>query len=846
MESQLPFAALDRLLRPILQYVDELPDAQAAALAAALGEAPGPCPDQFRSFLGALGVLAEAARREPLVAVVDDAHWLDPSSAAALSFISRRIDREPIGLIFATSEEVDHLDSSHVQEVTVAGLGEADALALLELRSGRSVPVDVVRRLVRRTGGNPLALAELAECLSPQQLAGRVALPSRLPVPGDIESGYLHRVRRLSRDGQRLLLLVAADEGSDVLTLMRAAQLLDVPAGALDEVELSSLMRVTDHQRVQLRHPLLRSAVYNAATTSDRQATHRALAAVLGDPADDDRRAWHLAASVSTPDAEVVAELDRTASRARDRGAHETAAAAWERGATLTLDPAARSRRRFAAAQERWLAYQPERAGALARAALADTSDPRTAADLARLQARIEWATGSMHLAHQILCDGAETVFPHDPARALEMGMLATQLASLGGHSGARIDPVRFTAAVSHDDSPRARCCALLLRGFVAVQAGEWARARSHIDRALLVDVDVRGVDQDLLPTLAIAALLVGDLAGGDHYHRQLLLRARSSDALLYVVKALNRLTLTDIAAGRWADVEVHAAEALALSQGSLKATLTCLPRAARLLVSALRADDHYEERLAEAQQDGIRDSLVLLGLVRRDLVHWAKGVRAEASPAVAFHHLSHLCHPLTQRLAALERIEAAVRAGRLETAEMWVADIDEFGRATQQAWARAVAEHGRALLAEPREAGSHFQKALHLHTSSPRVFDRARTQLAYGQMLRRSHRRVDARQPLREAMQTFADLQADSWQTRAVSELRAAGESPGEGPKHQLATLTPQERQVATLVSQGLTNQEVAERLVLSRRTVDFHLRNVYAKTGVTSRLELTRLMLA
>lgn len=846
METQLPFAALHRLLRPIMHYMAHLPEPQESALAAALGEARGPSRDQFRTFLGVLGVLAEAAHHKPLVAIVDDAQWLDPSSAAAVSFVSRRIGQEPIGLLFATSDEAGPLDTSHLDEITVAGLGEAHATQLIQERSGGQVAPEVVRRLVRRTGGSPLALAELAESLSLEQLDGRAALPRLLPVPEDIESGYLGRVRALSDNGQRLLLLAAADEVSEVPTLTRAARLLGVPAGALDELERSSLLRVTNNERVQLRHPLLRSAVYNAATMSDRQQAHRALAAVLGDAADDDRRAWHLAASVSTPDPRVVAELDRTAFRARRRGAHETAAAAWQRAAELSLDPAARARRRFAAAQERWIAYEPERAAALARAALAEASDPRMVADLTRLQARIEWASGSMRLGHQILCDGAAAVFPHDPVRALEMAMLAAQVVALGGRSGSRGDPAGLAGAVEHADSSRTRCCVALLRGFVAVADGHWSHARDHVHRALRAELDLEGADQDLIPTLAIAALLVGDLEAADTYHRQLLLRARRSNALLYVVKALNRLTLTDIAAGRWTDVDLHAGQALALSEVTLRATLSGLPRAARLLVSALRADAGYDERLKVSEQDAATGSLVLLELIRRDLVHWAKGVRAEESPGVALHHLSNIAHPLTQRLAALERIEAAVRAGRRGTAEMWVADIDEFGRATQQVWARAVAEHGRALLTESRKAEEHFRKALHLHAGSPRVFDRARTQLAYGQMLRRSHRRVDAREPLREAMQTFADLQADYWRARAVNELRAAGESPGPEPRVQLASLTPQERQVTTLVCEGLTNQDVAERLVLSRRTVDFHLRNVYAKTGVTSRLELSRLMLS
>jgi len=311
------------------------------------------------------------------------------------------------------------------------------------------------------------------------------------------------------------------------------------------------------------------------------------------------------------------------------------------------------------------------------------------------------------------------------------------------------------------------------------------------------------------------------------------------------VLYCLTRLALTDLATGQWARAESRATEALSLAEETGHPVLAAGPRAVLLVLAAHRGHDDYDRLLRELQPAlGGRHSGIL-DLVVRDLSRWARGVRAADRPAAQFHQLAQVSHHITGRGAAIDRLEAAVRADHPEAARLIVTDLEAFAEATGQPWATAAAAHGRALLARGSEVDREFEEALRHHAGSGRIFDRARTRLAYGEHLRRSRRRVDAREHLRVALATFEDLEAAPWAERAAQELRASGETARKRDESTATKLTPQELQVATLVSQGLSNREVAAQLFLSPRTIDFHLRNLFAKTGVTSRLELARLAL-
>ncbi|WP_448624037.1 AAA family ATPase [Geodermatophilus sp. URMC 64] len=846
-EFPLPFAALQRLLRPVMAFADRLPARQTRALRAVFGEVEGGADDRFLVYLSVLSLLAEAGEREPVLAVVDDAHWLDEASAGALLFVARRLELEHVGVLFAArTGDVRTFDAGDLPAVDLGGIDRDAARALLSDRAGVPVPPAVSETLVASTGGNPLALVELTRALGTDQLAGTAALPERLPLTEGVERAFLDRCRRLPEDAQTVLLVAAADDSGRVATVRGAVAELGVGEDGLEAAERSGLVSFRSGT-VELWHPLVRSAVYGAATGTQRRRVHRALATAMTTTADDaDRRAWHLAASVAEPDEAVVAELDRAAERAHHRGGHESASAAAERAAELSVGREARAQRFYTAARCAWLAAQPARARGLADAAAAQAEEPGLLADVRRLRARIEWNTGSLDLGHRLVLEAAAEVAPSDEQRAREMAMFAAALAAFGARSGTGIDPTSLVPVPPPDAPMRVRCFDDLLRGLAAVASGDWGLAATHLHRALALAEDLADDDQDLLPNLGIAALHIGDDEAAFRFDDRLLARARGTGALVMVLYALTRRALPQLATGRWTAAVAGATEALPLAESTGQRGLTGLPLAVLALVAAWRGDAAAADlHLAALDEVVAGHPLGILAGTVPDLARWARAVRAGAGTASSLRYLQQLEHPIVQRWAALDRIEAAVHAGRPELANEWLADLAGFAEATGSAWATALAEHGRGVLGDGAEAEAHFRRALDAHAGSLRVPARARTQLAYGEFLRRSRRRVDARTHLRAALETFEDLGAEPWAERSRQELRASGETARRRDDAALPTLTAQEQQVAGLVRQGLTNRDIAARLFLSPRTVDFHLRNVFTKLGVSSRTELAALAL-
>jgi DNA-binding CsgD family transcriptional regulator len=844
-ESPLAFAALQRLLKPVLSWADRLPAPQAQALKAAFGETAGGEADRFLVFLAALSVLAEAAEQRPVLAVVDDAHWLDDASAAALLFVARRLENERVALLFAARDgDVRSFDSGDLPDLSLSGVDQAIAARLLGEQAGVTVPREVSAPLVAGTGGNPLALVELGSALSAAQLSGAEPLPARLPLTDGVERAFRDRHQRLPASAQTVLLVAAADDSGRLTTVRAAAAALGADDDGWAAAERSGLLRVR-HAALELRHPLVRSAVYGGATSTERRQVHRALADALDGAVDADRRAWHLAASVAEPDPTVVAELDRAAERAVRRGGHEAAAAAWERAAELSTDADERGRRLYWAARSAWLGAQPARARHLADAAAATAVEPGLLADIRRQRARIEWNTGVLDVGHRMVLEAAAEVAPVDPRRAREMAMFAAALAAFGARSGTGIDPAALVPEPAPDAPARDRCFSGLLLGLDAVLHEDWSRATPHLRAALALAEDLADDDQDLLPNLGIAALHIGDDAAAFRFDERLLSRARSTGAVVMILYALTRRSFPQLATGQWAAAAAAAAEALPLAENTGQPGLTALPTAELALLAAWRGEDSVDRHLTAVERIAAEHPLGILGAVVFDLVRWARGVQAWTAPATALRHLEQIAHPVSARLAAVDRMEAAVRAGRADLARAWADDLAAFAGPTGSAWAHAAAEHGRALLAQGADAEAHFVRALEWHERSLRIPDRARTRLAYGEFLRRARRRVDARAHLRAALETFEDLGAEPWAERARTELRASGETARRRDTTAAAELTPQELQVARLVRQGLSNRDAAAQLFLSPRTIDFHLRNVFAKLGVASRTELAALAL-
>ncbi|PWW24270.1 DNA-binding NarL/FixJ family response regulator [Geodermatophilus normandii] len=841
-ESPLAFAALQRLLWPLRSRLTALPAPQRAALAAALGEAAGEG-ERFLAFLGTLSLLADAAERTPVLAVVDDAHWLDDASAAALLFAARRLQVERVAVLFAARDgDTRSFDAPDLPTVVLGGVAGADADAVLRARAGGAIDPEVRDRLVAATGGNPLALVELAGVLTAASLAGRAPLPAQLPSTGGVERGFLDRYRRLGESAQRFLLVAAADDTGRLAVVRDAAERLGAGDDALDEVERAGLLTV-DGDALTLYHPLVRSAVYRAATSARRRAAHRALAAAVG--TDADRRAWHLAAAADRPDEAVVAALDAVAERAAARGGHEAAADAWARAAELTPGGEARGRRLYLAASSAWSGAHPSRAAALATAAEAEALDPRVRARLLLLQGQLEWNTRSLDDGHDLVLRAAEVAAGVDRAMAQELAMLAASLSACGARSARAVDLVTLVPAPEPDAAPRVRAARALMRGFLAADRGDWAAAAESFRCAFALTDDDPVDDHVLQPNLGVATWLVDDDERDLRLHEQQLTGARRAGALSMVEHALTRGAPVQIATGAWGKAAAAAAEALPLTAATGHVGLTALPIAELALVAAMRGDDGVDRHLAEvtavreAHPVGISDFLVV------DMAHWARGLRAAGRPATALHHLAQIASPRLRRMAAIDRLETAARADRADLLRAWLAELEDFAAGTGAPAAVAVVEHGHALLAGDGEAEAHFRRALAAHAASLRLPDRARTELAYGEHLRRARRRVDAREHLRTALVLFEDLGATPWAERAAQELRASGETARRRDVSTATDLTAQERQVAALVRQGLSNRDVAAQLFVSPRTVDFHLRNVFSKLGVSSRTELTALPL-
>jgi DNA-binding CsgD family transcriptional regulator len=843
----LPYAALHRLLRAAL-HLDQLPAPQARALRVAFGIEDGPTVEPFLVGVATLSALTDIGERDGyVVCVVDDAQWLDSASADALLFAARQLSVDPVAVVFAArtgDPGAPDFAPAGLPVLQLGGLDDSAARQLLEQRTGGPVPDEVADRLLSDTGGNPLALLELPTELSDAQLHGRAPMPSQLTLTEGVERAFLDRSRRLSPQVQTLLLVAAADATGRVDTVRKAAAALGADTTAWDDAERSGLLNVAG-DTVAVRHPLVRSAVHQAATSFERRQVHRALADAVT-TTDPDRATWHRAAAVEGPDRDVADALNDVATRSEQRGGHLAAADAYERAAALTVDEAARAVRLFGAARTAWAAGQTVRARALAAAARDLATDPLLRADIDRLRARIEVYVGSPVDAHRIFTTAARTVADIDAGRGLEMAAAAALNRTYGADSGATLgeDVLADLLTARDDDSARTACLRLLLATLTASGDHDYARAIPALEQALAAGREVD--DLDVMGNLGNTALHLGHDEGARFYYSAMATTAREAGAGMVVGYALQRLAFAQLPTGSWTALRASADEALTLGRSVGQPALTSAPLAALALLAALTGTGDLDHLLSELEEVAAAYPLGIMAGPVHDVSRWAKGVRAatQGDMAEALHHLSGMRVPALHRVATLDRLDAAVRAGDTTQAVAWVNELAPFADATGHPWALGAVSLGRALTAsDAAEAAAAFEDALRHYQRAGRPFDLARTQLAYGEFLRRTNRRVDARTHLRSALGTFTDLGAGPLAERATQELRASGETARKRDPSTLLDLTPMERKVAQLVSTGLSNKDVAAQCWVSPRTVAFHLRNVFTKLGVTSRTELAQL---
>lgn len=835
-ESELAFAGSYGLVRPILRFLPELPEPQSEALQGALGLGPSTGADRFLVAAALLSLLAAAADERPVLCLVDDAQWLDSASADALVFVARRLRAEPVAILFAAREgEPQRFDAPALQELVVEGLDDASATALLADRAGEAVPA-IRARLLAEAQGNPLALLELPAALSEEQLAGQAPMSAAMPLTPRLQSLFRARIGQLPEPTRTALLIAAADGGGDLPTVLRAAAELGLPGDALDAAEHEALIRTTWGE-IAFHHPLVRSAVYDASTVGRRQQVHAALAAVLSGEEHIDRRVWHQAMATVTGDEEVAASLEESARRAQLRAGHASAATAFERAAELSVDEARRTPRLAAAAQAAWDAGQPDRALILIARAL-PFADEDLRSQLLHLRGVIELRCGSMRDAVVTLLEGAE--LSADPALTLEMLHEAAEAATDSGDLPAAIE---LNANIAKLPAPtkRARFNQLTMAGFGKLFCGDNQSARGLFDRALDLAAELADDPRTQLWASNIASGGV-DPGAGLPYSTRAVALARSQGLLSMLPVALERHALDLFWNSRFDLAYAAAEEGYQLTAGAGHGGWHLATMASVEAIRGREADarEHAERALALAHSSG-ETILASLGRSALGLLELTLG-----RPEQAADQLLELvaddrpdANPIVAIINVPEVVEAVARAGR--PVELIAAPLDRY-----RAWALSAPTDARRsfldrceALVEARPPDEAFSDATASAGSLP-PFQQARGELLHGEWLRRERRRQESRHHLRAALDLFRQVGAPPWEDRAEAELRATGETARKRDPSTLDQLTPQELQIAMLVSQGMTNREVAAQLFLSPRTIDYHLRKVFSKLGIASRTEL------
>ncbi len=845
-ESRLAFAGLHQLLRPVLSSAAGLPGRQTQALQGALGLSAGPvAPDPLLIGVAVLTLLSDLSERSPVLVVADDAHWLDRSSLDALAFAASRLDAEPVVLLVGTRGQAPPPGFDRgFPELHLGPLSAADAGRLLDVQP--HPPRGQARaQVLAQAEGNPLALIELAKAIADDPDASRRWAAEPLPPTGRLSAVITSRFATLPEQAQAALLLAAVADGPD---LSAAASRGGGPdARALAPAEREGLVTV-DRTGLQFSHPLIRSAIYHSAPFTQRAAAHRQLAEALHDQ--PDRRAWHLAAAALQPDEHVASLLEATATQAQHRGGAAAAAQAMERAAELSPSPRDRARRLVAAASAAVPTGQTDWIQDLATRALAVTADTQL-----RLTARHDagWALGCSghHIAAlAALLSVAEQAARDQSALAWDALADATIAAYHAGTPASCQAVSRVLGLLEHQGLPPPGPDSI-----IDVNAHRlWIRActdpfgsRSELVRYLR-QISGSPLGEPALRRTGYAAWLLDESALAVTLLQDAMQRLRAPGTRGTSGLGLTALGWAYIDTGRWDDAQDAAAEAADLAEAKQMELVAAAADLIAATVLAMRGDPaaarrHADQALATADP---AESGLIAARARRAL---GIAALADSSHLLAFTQLRQLfsedgapVHNIFSYLGVADLAAAAVRADRAmeghDVLERALSHLDgPVSPRLEQLIARA-----RGILAGPAGAEAHFATALSDPAGDQWPFERAQLRLDYAEWLRRQRRINDAKPVLTQALGTFRRLRARSWAQRAEAELRACGVAVADRPGEPdaLWELTPQQRQIVRLASDGLTNRQIGDRLFLSPRTVSSHLYRSYPKLGVADRHQL------
>jgi DNA-binding CsgD family transcriptional regulator len=846
-ETSLAFAAVAQVTRPLLPLSDRLPAHQRRALAGALALGPADVLDPFAVYAAVLGVLTEAAADEPLVVLVDDCGWLDQASLAAFMFVSRRIERDPIVIVFAErSDDRTPLAGVVANVLDLEPLVPEDARALLR-RTDDALAAHVERTLLDAAAGNPLALVEFPSGLSSDQRAGRASLPDPLQPGERLRQSFGRRIADISPHGQAALTVAAAADVEQAAVVESALGDLGIDACGLAELERVGLVQRSTELR--FAHPIIRSVALDQAVPSQRRVAHRALARALGGGAAD-RRVWHAARGAEGADEQLATELQTVAEAARARTGHAAAAATFEEAARLSEADHARSGRLLAAATSWVMAGQGARA-AVALAELAELPlDPRSALLAGQLEGRIMLYSGDVLSAHARLVEAAREAEPFDR----ELASLTYSEAALSCHAAGLVRIAADAADAAYrlaGGSGQAMLVATIAVAGTSYIAGDHTTSLRLLEAVwpALEQADPLGAHH-LVQTPILNMVFAERLEPAGRLLARVVDAARAQSAAQPLCVALLAVNQLELRTGNWPRGAAAASEAIRLGEetGQHPALFYALCGGAQ--IDALVGDEAACRERAERAY----------ALARGFMGEGAHVVRATPLawlllPQGRHEEVIDMLEPVWRD--ARERgvgdttiwpwhadlFEAYLRSDRRGEAERFLADYEADVRRGCSATQHAIVERCHLLLGVDHQLDERFTAAMELHRNGAWRLQEARTQLCYGERLNRAGRRVDARGPLRSAITTFDRLGAVTWLQRASNELRASGEihhnrrSAG-GPER----LTARELEVALAVADSRTNREVATALFLSLKTVEFHLRSVYRKLGIRSRTELVR----
>ena len=841
-ERGLAFAALHRLLLPVIGRLSDLPSRQRRALESTFGIIDADRPERFLIALATLTLLADLAANTPLLCVIDDAQWLDAESLEIISFVGRRLQADRLVLLVGTRGEPATLEG--LPHLAVAGLRADEARRLLAAVATSPIDEDVASRIIDATTGSPLAIIEIASGLSAEELGGGRSFPVQLPAGARLNEHFLDQVCALPVDTRSYLLLAAAEPAGDPVLLALAASKLSLPLEAPEAAIQAGILRIED--RVRFRHALIASAVYGAASGDDRRAAHGALASVIDPGSDREGRAWHLASSTAGPDEAVSAELSACADRVHERGGFAAEAAFRTRAAELTPDRIARARRQLIAAQAHLVAGAPQTAAGLLARAEPALVDELFRVDALRLDAALHAYTAPGRVP-AILLDAAQRLVPLDPGRAAETFGEAIQASLVSCQLTADTTPADIaSAALSSgllrddvDDVSR-----LLYTGFATRLAVGYAEAVPYLRRAVATAAawpsDVVSLERwvVLVNTLAmelwdaVDATSLVDTMATDERERGAL------EPLRITLLALGHHAMWR---GRFAEADAAYSESAAISV-SLGATRSAA-ELQKVELLAWQGDDGRTLKRAEFMTGELSEAVgaginVNIGRVALTLLHLGHGRYREAFDAA--WPLFIYDFPAQANRALPDIIEAAVRCGEIAAAKAALARLSDRATVAGSDWALGVLARSEALVGVGAAVEDGYRRALAHLEQTELITEVARTQLLYGEWLRRQHRRADARSQLVAALEHFSAMGAQAFERRAGAELEATGAVARKRTVDTANHLTPQELQVARLAANGETNHQIAAKLYISAATVDYHLGKVYRKLGIRRRHHL------